>query len=91
MTVSDAGTRESRVSRLSSLRDGSCQPVEGSTCQSQNTRCNFAGCSIKVFVNNQKKLDGKRRWPLTILCDHCSHESKQEEDVLFSSIDAYAT
>lgn len=50
----DAGTRESRVLRLWSLRDGICQQVEGSTCQSQNTRYSFAGCSIKVFVNNKK-------------------------------------
>jgi len=54
MAVSNAGTRESRDLRLSSLRDGICQQVEGSTCQSQNTRCSFAGCSIKVFVNNKK-------------------------------------
>jgi hypothetical protein len=75
------GCRYARVSvsRLSSLRDGVCQPVEGSTCQSQNTRCSFAGCSIKVFVNNKKKLDGNRRSPWTILCNHCSLESKQEE------------
>ena len=50
----NAGTRESRVWRLLSLRDGICQQMEGSTCQSHNTRCSFAGCSIKVFVNNKK-------------------------------------
>jgi hypothetical protein len=50
-----SGCRYARVSvsRLSSLHGGSCQQSEGSTCQSQDTRCSFSDYSIKVFVNNK--------------------------------------
>lgn len=75
----NAGTRESRVLRLWSLRDGICQQMEASTCQSQNTRYSFAGCSIKVFVNNKKNLDGKRRssWTISVMIANLNRNTKK--------------